>query len=54
MMLTTVLNITAIISWSFNVVCGVCSIAAGFLAIILPETQGKPLCETIDDVDNRT
>ncbi|CAL4137417.1 unnamed protein product [Meganyctiphanes norvegica] len=40
------------IAWGFNVLCGLSSISAGFLAMMLPETQGKPLCETVDDVNN--
>ena len=30
---------------------GACSIAGGFLAILLPETLGSNLCETMQDVE---
>ncbi|CAL4061087.1 unnamed protein product, partial [Meganyctiphanes norvegica] len=39
--------------WLFNVICSASCIMGAILAIQLPETQGKPLCENIEDVKRR-
>ncbi|CAL4104887.1 unnamed protein product, partial [Meganyctiphanes norvegica] len=39
--------------WLFNVICSASCIMGALLAIQLPETQGKPLCENVTDVKRR-
>jgi len=39
--------------WLPQVILGVCSIAAGFAALILPETRWLPLPDTVEEVEMR-
>ncbi|CAL4193109.1 unnamed protein product [Meganyctiphanes norvegica] len=39
--------------WSFNVICGLCCFVCICLALILPEVQFEPLCETVEEVKQR-
>jgi len=39
------------VSWLPGLVFGILSMAAGLLTLLLPETLGRPLPQTIDDIE---
>ncbi|XP_026466865.1 solute carrier family 22 member 8-like [Ctenocephalides felis] len=48
-----IVDLLGALAWFIpTTICGAFALASGFLVLLLPETKGKALCDTLEEIDS--